>query len=76
MNNGVIKNCYAISTMKVNSSYPSKNIGTSNINGATVTESNVQNKSWWTNTLTFDSSIWKYSTTNKRMELNNMPSVQ
>ena len=76
MNNGVITNCYAISTMKVNSSYPSKNIGTSNINGETVTESKVQTKSWWTNTLGFNSSIWSYSSTNKRMELINMPSLE
>ena len=74
-NTGTISNCYAISTMTVNDEIPSTNIGTDKINGASVTTSTYQNKNWWLNTLGFSSSIWSYSTTNKRMELNNMPSL-
>ena len=72
---GSIKNCYAISTMTVNQSKPSTNIGTNQTNGGTVTASSYQNKSWWTNTLGFSSTYWTFSTTNKRMELKNMPSL-
>ncbi len=74
-NTGTISNCYAISTMTVNDNIPITKIGTTQINGATVTTSTYQNKSWWTNTLGFSSSIWSYSSANKRMELNNMPSL-
>jgi hypothetical protein len=74
-NTGIIRNNYAISTMTVNAPISSSNTGTTKINGVTVTASTCQNKSWWTNTLGFSSSIWSYSTTNERMELNNMPSL-
>ena len=75
-NTGSISNCYAVSTMTVGNNVPSSEIGSTKINGQSVTASTYQSRSWWINTLGFDSSIWKYSTTNKRMELNNMPSVQ
>ena len=75
-NTGIIRNNYAISTMTVNDSIPSSELGSTKINGQSVTTSTYQNKSWWTNTLGFSSSIWSYSNTSKRMELNNMPSVQ
>ncbi len=75
-NTGTIRNNYAISTMTVNDSIPSSNIGVNAINGETVTSSNIQRTKWWTNTLGFNSSIWSYSSTNKRMELINMPSLE
>ena len=74
-NTGTISNCYAISTMTVNDEIPTTNIGTDKINGKTVTASTCQNKSWWLRTLGFSSSIWTYSTSNRRMELKNMPSL-
>ncbi|MBR4330864.1 MAG: hypothetical protein IKP71_13565, partial [Candidatus Riflebacteria bacterium] len=74
-NKGTISNCYAISTMTVNDEIPTTNIGTDKINGKTVTASTCQNKSWWLRTLGFSSSIWTYSTSNRRMELKNMPSL-
>ena len=75
-NTGTISNCYAISTMTVNDEIPTTNIGTDKINGASVTTSTYQNKNWWLNTLGFSSSIWSYSTTSKRMELTNMPTIE
>ena len=72
-NTGTITNCFAASHMTINDITPSSNIGTNKINGETVGVSSYQTKNWWLNTVGFDSSIWSYSNTNNRMELNNMP---
>ena len=74
-NTGSISNCYANSTMTVNQRIPTTNIGTTKINGGTVTASTYQNNSWWKSILGFSTSTWTYSSTNKRMELKNMPSL-
>jgi uncharacterized repeat protein (TIGR02543 family) len=73
---GIIVDCYAISTMEVNKTYPTINIGTDKKNGETVNVADCQNENWWLNTLDFSSLVWSYSNTTKRMELNNMPSIK